>query len=361
MNSNSNALKLLSIEYESDSSDENESKLIEDKSIAINNNESEDQINACVKITLNQLIQRVSNDLDIDSDNHSNQFSFDSQSFSTNRFFRSDSEINISSSSSTSSWTLTSDEDISDEELNQTNKSFNKSNDNKRRNFVKTKGELSIEELPPIEKLSIKVNVEELTQIGRVASIIDQLVIVQSFRSMPALDLDSVLFLKDGSALGSVFDLFGPVVEPRYAIRFNNNQQIVERNITPETPVYFAANYQKPVTGYVFAEQLRQMKGSDASWKHNNEPPDEVKEYSDDETERTDKLKQRAKGRRRFNAFNQIPNRNYSQRYSRNSPLELRVPPNTPNSPFIHYHQNHYQQYPHQFSQQNNWFSNSYH
>ena len=202
-------------------------------------------------------------------------------------------EIDISSDSSSSSWSLSSDE--SHEEI-----------DNRKatKTFVKTKGELCLEDLPPIENLTISVGVEELSQLGRVASIVDQLVIVQSFRSMPALDLDSVLFFKDGQPLGRIFDVFGPVIEPRYAVRFNDIQQIIDLKISVDTPVYFAAEQKQPITGFVFAEQLRRMKGSDASWKHNNEPPEEVIEYSDDEMERLHKKKQNSK-------------RTYSQRNSK--------------------------------------------
>ena len=196
----------------------------------------------------------------------------------------SSNEIDISSDSSSSLWSLSSDESHEETDVRKVVKKV-----------IKTKGELSVEDLPPIENLTISVGVEELSQLGRVVSIVDQLVIVQSFRSMPALDLDSVLFFKDGQPLGRVFDVFGPVVEPRYAVRFNDVQQIIDVNISVDTPVYFAAQQKQPITGFVFAEQLRRIKGSDASWKHNNEPPEELLEYSDDEMERLHKHKSNAK------------------------------------------------------------------
>lgn len=66
----------------------------------------------------------------------------------------------------------------------------------------KTKGELTFDELPKIERLNIHSPIEQLTQIGTVSSIVNQLVIIQSFTTVHVLDLDSTLFLKDGSALG---------------------------------------------------------------------------------------------------------------------------------------------------------------
>jgi len=178
-----------------------------------------------------------------------------------------------------------------------------------------TKGELTIYDLPPIENLNIKLPVEELDHMGRVSSIIDVLVVVQSFKNKPVMNLDSILFLKTGCPLGHVFDVFGPVVAPLYSIRFNSVQEIAERNIVLDTPVFYAPNYESPITDYVFYQQLLAVRGSDASWKHNNEPPAEYVDYSDDEQERMAKMKSRAK--RKFG----------------DSPSSYRVPPNTPNSP----------------------------
>lgn len=189
-----------------------------------------------------------------------------------------DDEINIdtSSSSSSSSWSLSSDSEIDEHE-------------NERPVFkpVRTKGELGLDELPPIQRLDINARVEELSQVGRVVSILDRLVTVVSFKCLPPLDLDSVLFSKDGTALGPIFDVFGPVKEPRYVMRFNSREEIDEIGIVVDMPVYYAPNL--PFTAYVFTTHLMAIKGSDASWKHDNEPPDEVKEYSDDEEERRDK------------------------------------------------------------------------
>ncbi|CAG2181614.1 unnamed protein product, partial [Oppiella nova] len=142
---------------------------------------------------------------------------------------------------------------------------------------------------------------------------------------MPALDLDSVLFLRDGQPLGQVFDVFGPVVEPRYAVRFDTAEEITVRQISVGTPVYFATQRQQPITSYVFAEQLRQMKGSDASWKHNNEPPGDVVEYSDDEAEQMDRHRQRAK---RSHRQSNTGSTGVANQYG------YLVPPNTPNSPY---------------------------
>lgn len=169
---------------------------------------------------------------------------------------------------------------------------------------LKTKGEMLIEELPPPEEECIQLNcdVDRLQQIGSVTKILENLVMVESFKNLPALDLDSVLFFRTGKSIGRVFDVIGSVSKPFYVIRFASSQKVTESAIFVNMPVYFvppdlclASFRELNVTKYVLVSQLKSSKGTDASWLHNNEPPENVKEYSDDEEERKDKMKQKAK------------------------------------------------------------------
>jgi len=80
-------------------------------------------------------------------------------------------------------------------------------------------------------------------------------VVIQSHKEVPALDLDSVLFLDRGArALGAVFDVFGPVKEPLYCVRFNSAEHIAEFNVKPGDIVYYAPKTEH--SKYVFLQQL---------------------------------------------------------------------------------------------------------
>lgn len=84
-------------------------------------------------------------------------------------------------------------------------------------------------------------------------------------------------------------------------MRFNSKNEI--KNLEINSPVYYVENnqnHQRLITKYVFVQDLQKDKGSDASWKHNNEPPPEELDYSDDEVERIEKWKRKAKSRRKF-------------------------------------------------------------
>lgn len=96
-------------------------------------------------------------------------------------------------------------------------------------------------------------------------------------------------------ALGKIFDVFGPVTKPFYAIRFNDSNHIKRFDIKIKEPVYCAP--QTEYTSYVMVSQLMKMKGSDASWKHNNEPPPQFLDYSDDEAEKLAKKERKTKNR----------------------------------------------------------------
>lgn len=145
-----------------------------------------------------------------------------------------------------------------------------------------TFGELKLSDLPPIEDLTITAPVDSLVKIGKVISIVDVLVVIESIRSMPPLDLDTVLFKPDGSPLGQVFDTFGTVTEPHYTVRFASSQHIRDKGIELNMEIFFSTQTDREITRFAFVDQLKKIKGTDASGEHDNEqPPDAA--GSDDE------------------------------------------------------------------------------
>ncbi|XP_063704807.1 H/ACA ribonucleoprotein complex non-core subunit NAF1 [Culicoides brevitarsis] len=150
---------------------------------------------------------------------------------------------------------------------------------------IKAIGELGIEDLPPIEDLYITVPEKECNLLGKITSIVDQLVLVESLPNVVPLDLDTILFLDKGQrALGKVFDVMGQIHCPIYCVRFNTNQEIIDKGIQVGQDVYCAPS--APCTQIVILPELMKHKGSDASWKNDIEPPARFIEYSDDEEER---------------------------------------------------------------------------
>ncbi|XP_064478718.1 H/ACA ribonucleoprotein complex non-core subunit NAF1-like [Ornithodoros turicata] len=172
---------------------------------------------------------------------------------------------------------------------------------------IKTPGELDITDLPPIEDLRITVPKEELHPVGRVYNMVDQLLVIESIVGQPILDLDSVLFRTGGEPIGQVFDVFGPVSQPYYVIRFNKPEDIAEKKYEKGEPVYYAPLH-ADMTQYVFVSELRKIKGSDASWEHNNEPPPEHIDYSDDEQEREARRKRKGAQKETGNVWRKTDN-----------------------------------------------------
>lgn len=78
---------------------------------------------------------------------------------------------------------------------------------------------------------------------------------VESLPNMPAYDQDTLLFLDKGKQpLGYIFDVIGPVSQPLYAIRFNNEQEIQALNVSKGLPVFSAPKTEH--TQYVFVQEL---------------------------------------------------------------------------------------------------------
>lgn len=155
----------------------------------------------------------------------------------------------------------------------------------KRKPPPKVKGEILPSDLPPIEDLHITVPEYECLKIGIISSIVNEMVVVQAEPQTAALDLDTILFLDKGQRpLGRVFDVMGPVVQPFYCVRFNSKDHVLQKNISVGLPVFFAPRTEH--TSFVFLAELMKLKGSDASWENDYEPPAVHLDYSDDEQER---------------------------------------------------------------------------
>lgn len=208
----------------------------------------------------------------------------------------SDSESDSSSSSSSSS---SSDEEEDEEVLstNRPNSAAEKSSNKIPFEDLKTEGELGLDSLPPIEELSLDIEEGlEMVPVGTVSSVLGVLAIIQSSVGVPPLNEDTILFTEGPKVFGRVFEVFGPVSTPWYSVRFNTNADIETKGIKSGMKVFYAPA-KDDYTKYVFVSYLKSLRGSDASWKDDNEPPEKYMEYSDDEEERASKSKSRAKDR----------------------------------------------------------------
>ncbi|XP_017783285.1 PREDICTED: H/ACA ribonucleoprotein complex non-core subunit NAF1 isoform X2 [Nicrophorus vespilloides] len=196
----------------------------------------------------------------------------------------SDSESDSDDSSSSSSSDV---EEVTNKPVSETSaaKKNNKKKSMTLLETLKSLGELSIDDLPPVPDVSsLSIKVEDCQMMGKVSSIVDKLVMVESIPNMPAYDIDTLLFINNGKQpLGYIFDVIGAVTSPMYAIRFNSVDEIKSLNVTKGLPVFSAPKSEH--TQYVFVQQLMQAKGSDASWSNDLEVPQEFVDYSDDEAE----------------------------------------------------------------------------
>ncbi|XP_066153112.1 H/ACA ribonucleoprotein complex non-core subunit NAF1 isoform X2 [Euwallacea fornicatus] len=168
-------------------------------------------------------------------------------------------------------------------------------------------GRDELELLPPIPDLSqLTIGSDvEFMHMGRVSAIILECVTVMALPNTPAFDLDTMLFINDEvgkkkKPLGPVDDVLGPVSEPIYCVRFNNENEVKAAGIESGMKV-FAAPKNEEFTKFVFVKELLKLKGTDASWLNDQEQPTEMAEFSDDEEERANRYSQKTtSGKRKF-------------------------------------------------------------
>lgn len=123
-----------------------------------------------------------------------------------------------------------------------------------------------------------------IEELGHVEFIVENTVVIKAKTTgeYQVLETNSLLCLKDRSVLGVVADLIGRVEEPRYTIRFTNDQAIQEAGVSVVgTHIYYVPQH----STFVFTQPLKGVKGSDASNFHDEEVGDDEMEFSDDEAE----------------------------------------------------------------------------
>ncbi len=125
-----------------------------------------------------------------------------------------------------------------------------------------------------------------LQKIGEVLYRIDSefTVVVQASYTNVPLNEGSVLCLQDGTLLGKINEIFGPVTTPFYIVRWNSailaKTNVDLNKFTKDIAIYCATKHSVYVTPATLIQ-----KGSDASNMFDEEPAAEEQEFSDDEAE----------------------------------------------------------------------------
>ncbi|PIA55038.1 hypothetical protein AQUCO_00800048v1 [Aquilegia coerulea] len=144
---------------------------------------------------------------------------------------------------------------------------------------IKSKNE--IEFLPPVPPVDVTLEPHHQTlPVGVILSIMDAKVVVEGVEKHNPLNEGSILWITETrSPLGLVDEIFGPVKNPFYIVRYNYDQE-VPAGICHGMPVSFVADFAE----HVINDKNLYKKGYDASGENDEEISEEV-EFSDDEKE----------------------------------------------------------------------------
>nr|CAN75706.1 hypothetical protein VITISV_031419 [Vitis vinifera] len=143
---------------------------------------------------------------------------------------------------------------------------------------IKSKNE--IEALPPVPPLDVTLQPHHQTlPVGVVSSIIGAKVIVEGAEKHKPLTEGSILWITESrSPLGLIDEIFGPVKNPYYVVRYNSDSE-VPAGINEGTFISFVPQF----ANHILNERNLYKKGYDASGENDEEVSDV--EFSDDEEE----------------------------------------------------------------------------
>jgi len=129
---------------------------------------------------------------------------------------------------------------------------------------------------------------DTLEKVGEILSIVGNIVIVKgipadhlSSLSERALDAESLLVFEDRKVFGYVYETFGPTSQPLYQVIFNRHYPLDTDKVWLSREVFHVPQR----SHFVFVDRLKNLRGSDASNIHDEEPADDEIEFSDDEKE----------------------------------------------------------------------------
>jgi len=134
----------------------------------------------------------------------------------------------------------------------------------------------------------------KIEELGNVEVVVESTVVIKAKTSgeYQVLESGSLICLQDRSVVGVVADLIGRVEEPRYTIRFTNDEAIADAGLSQTgTTVFYVPQH----STFVFTQPLKNVKGSDASNFHDEEVAEDEMEFSDDEAEAEHKRQVKAK------------------------------------------------------------------
>ncbi|KAL0301558.1 UNVERIFIED_CONTAM: hypothetical protein Sradi_6432600 [Sesamum radiatum] len=144
---------------------------------------------------------------------------------------------------------------------------------------ITSKNELQV--LPPVPCVDVTLQPHHQTlPVGIILSIIGPQVIVEGVEKHNPLNEGSILWITESrSPLGIVDEIFGPVKNPYYIVRYNSESE-VPSGIQQGTSISFVPEF----ANHVLNDKSLYQKGYDASGENDEELFDEV-EFSDDEKE----------------------------------------------------------------------------
>jgi len=145
---------------------------------------------------------------------------------------------------------------------------------------IKSKYEAEV--LPPVPKIEIQLEPHHQTlPVGTISAIMGERVIVEGSVQHNPLNEGSILWITESrTPLGIVDELFGPVKNPYYLVRYNSEEE-VPAGISAGTNVSFVADF----ADHILNMKELYAKGYDESDPVGNEEEEDLPDFSDDEKE----------------------------------------------------------------------------
>lgn len=132
-----------------------------------------------------------------------------------------------------------------------------------------------------------------LEYVGEVSAVVERNVIVKANISgeFRVLKENSVLCFENKQILGLLYETFGRLQSPNYRVKFNNDDDFEKVKNKKGAKVFYVVSESQ----FLYTDNIRKLKGTDASNCHDEELPEDEQEFSDDEQEMVAKQEKKRK------------------------------------------------------------------
>jgi H/ACA ribonucleoprotein complex non-core subunit NAF1 len=217
----------------------------------------------------------------------------DSTSSNTDSNSGSNSDSDSDSSSDSDSNTDDEDEEDLQSKIRNAEDDDDEINENDSDEPIISKNEMLDFKVPSLPENYLITEETNIQYIGNISGIVEKNVMIKGSQSAEekVLKEGTIFCFEDRTPLGLMYEVFGRLQTPVYTVKFNSQEDADKFKGRKGDKIFYVV----PSAEFLLTQQIKNIKGTDASNCNDEEIPEDEQEFSDDEKEAVAKKNKKRK------------------------------------------------------------------